>query len=64
MYRTNVDKEIGGHKKDSRALKNRFFVGLCFLSDTALALCIVFVDRCLSFCDFSFSHGVVCSSSI
>ena len=28
------------------------------------ALCVCFVDRCLSFCPFSFGHCVVCSSSI
>ena len=27
-------------------------------------LCVCFVDRCLSFCTFSFGHCVVCSSSI
>ena len=27
-------------------------------------LCVCFVDRCLSFCPFSFDHCVVCSSSI
>ena len=30
----------------------------------SLALCVCFVDRCLSFCTFSFGHCVVCSSSI
>jgi len=29
-----------------------------------LALCVRFIDRCLSFCSFSFGHCVVCSSSI
>ena len=29
-----------------------------------LVLCVFFVDRCLSFCTFSFGHCVVCSSSI
>ena len=29
----------------------------------SLVLCICFVDRCLSFCSFSFGHCVVCSSS-
>jgi len=29
-----------------------------------LVLCLCFVDRCLSFCTFSFGHCVVCSSSI
>ena len=28
----------------------------------SLALCVCFVDRCLSFCTFSFGHCVVCSS--
>jgi hypothetical protein len=28
----------------------------------SLPLCIYFVDRCLSFCTFSFIHCVVCSS--
>ena len=32
------------------------------LADLYLYVC--FVDRCLSFCTFSFSHCVVCSSSI
>jgi hypothetical protein len=30
----------------------------------SVVLCVCFVDRCLSFRIFSFSHGVVCSSSI
>jgi hypothetical protein len=30
----------------------------------SLVLCVCFVDRCLSFCTFSFRHCVVCSSSI
>ena len=28
----------------------------------SLVLCVCFVDRCLSFCLFSFGHCVVCSS--
>jgi hypothetical protein len=30
----------------------------------SLVLCVRFVDRCLSFCPFSFGHCVVWSSSI
>jgi len=30
----------------------------------SLVLCVCFVDSCLSFCPFSFSHLVVCPSSI
>jgi hypothetical protein len=30
----------------------------------SLVSCVCFVDRCLSFCTFSFRHCVVCSSSI
>jgi hypothetical protein len=30
----------------------------------SLVLCVCFVDRCLSFCTFSFGHCFVCSSSI
>ena len=30
----------------------------------SLVLCVYFVDRCLSFCPFSFDHCVVCSSLI
>ena len=30
----------------------------------SLVLYVCFVDRCLSFCSFSFGHCVVCSSSI
>ena len=29
----------------------------------SLVLCVCFVDRCLSFCPFSFGHYVVCSST-
>jgi hypothetical protein len=29
----------------------------------SLVLCVCFVDRCLSFCAFSFGHCVVCSDS-
>ena len=29
-----------------------------------LVLCVCLVDRCLSFCTFTFGHFVVCSSSI
>ena len=29
-----------------------------------LVLCVCFVDRCMSFCAFSFGHCVVCPSSI
>ena len=30
----------------------------------SLVLYVSFVDRCLSFCTFSFGHCVVCSSSV
>ena len=30
----------------------------------SLVLCVCFVDRCFSFCTFSFGHCVVCFSSI
>jgi hypothetical protein len=30
----------------------------------SLVVCVCFVDRCLSFCTFSFGHCVVCSSSL
>ncbi len=30
----------------------------------ALVLCVCFVDRCLSFCPFSFGHCAICSYSI
>jgi len=30
----------------------------------SLVLCVYFVDRCTSFCTFSFGHCIVCSSSI
>jgi len=30
----------------------------------SLVLCVCFVDLCLSFCTFSFSHCVICCSSI
>ena len=30
----------------------------------SLVLCVCFVDRCLSFCTFSFGHCGFCSSSI
>jgi hypothetical protein len=34
------------------------------LVSRSLVLYVCFVDRCLSFCTFSFGHCVVCSSSI
>ena len=30
----------------------------------SVVLCVCFIDRCLSFCPFSFGHCVVCSSVI
>jgi len=30
----------------------------------SLVFCVCFVDRCLSFCPFSFGHCDVCSSSL
>ena len=30
----------------------------------SLVLCVCFVDRCLSFCTFSFGHAVACSASM
>ena len=30
----------------------------------SLVLCVCFVDRCVSFCPFSFGHFLVCASSI
>jgi hypothetical protein len=35
-----------------------------FLVCCSLVLYVCFVDRCLSFCTFSFDHCVVCSSSM
>jgi hypothetical protein len=40
----------------------RFLVGVRVTRSLVLYVC--FVDRCLSFCTFSFGHCVVCSSSI
>ena len=37
------------------------FSGVCVTR--SLVLCVCCVDRCLSFCPFSFGHCVVCSSS-
>ena len=38
------------------------FFGVCVTQ--SLVLCACFVDRCLSFCTFTFGHCVVCSSSM
>jgi hypothetical protein len=38
------------------------FSGVCVTRSFVLYVC--FVDRCSSFCTFSFDHRVVCSSSI
>ena len=38
------------------------FSGVCVTR--SLVLCVCFVDRCFTFCTFSFGHCVVCSSSI
>jgi hypothetical protein len=40
----------------------RGFIGVGVTRSFVLYVC--FVDRCLSFCTFSFGHCVVCSSSI
>ena len=40
------------------------FSEVCVTRSLVLYTCICFVDHCLSFCTFSFSHCVVCSSSI
>jgi len=40
------------------------FTLYCSFVTRSLVLCVCFVDRCLSFCTFSFSHCVFCSSSI
>ena len=36
------------------------FSGVCVTR--SLVLCVYFVDRCLSFCHFSFGHCVICPS--
>ena len=41
-----------------------FVFVLCLVYPMLPVLCVCFVDCCLSFCPFSFSHCVVCSSSI
>jgi len=38
------------------------FSGVCVTRSLVVYVC--FVDRCLSFCTFSFGHCFVCSSSI
>ena len=38
------------------------FSGVCV--SRSLVLCVCFVDRCLSFCTFSFGHCIICTSSI
>ena len=39
-----------------------FFIGVRVTR--SIVSCVCFVDRCLSFCTYSFGHCVVCSSSI
>ena len=41
---------------------SQVFSGVCVTR--SLVLCVCFVDRCLSFCTFSFHHCVVCPSTI
>ena len=41
---------------------SNYYIG--FRVTRSLVLNVCFVDRCLSFCTFSFGHCVVCSSSI
>ena len=43
-------------------MSNDWISGVCVTRSLVLYVC--FVDRCLSFCTFSFGHCVVCSSSI
>ena len=43
--------------------KPEFILGFSGVSVArSLALCLCFVDRCLSFCPFSFGHCIVCPS--
>jgi hypothetical protein len=38
------------------------FSGVCVTR--SIVFCVCFIDRCLSFCTFSWGHCIVCSSSI
>jgi hypothetical protein len=41
-----------------------FWWHMSCLCHKCFVCCVCFIDRCLSFCTFSFGHCVVCSSSI
>jgi hypothetical protein len=63
--------DIVEHEQGSKRTKTKLIkTSLCMLSYSgvpvtrSLVLYSCFVDRCLSFCTFSFGHCVVCSSSI
>ena len=43
-------------------MKKKLYSRVCVT--WSLVLCVCYVDRCLTFCSFSFGHCVVCSSSI
>ena len=55
-----VDQELPTLPEHPSSL--RVFSGIRVTRSLILYIC--FVDRCLSFCSFSFGHCVVCSSSI
>jgi hypothetical protein len=64
----NVDTTDAGLYQIEVTTKTGSFIGPhvvleVFGGKIFLALCVYFVDRCLSFCTFSFGHCVVCRAS-
>jgi hypothetical protein len=53
-------EETGGHSENHRPVASHWQTLSCYL---IFSLHVCFVDRCLSFCTFSFDHCIVCSFS-
>jgi hypothetical protein len=59
---------INGCKEENKSMNLFWHTSPPVLSEVrvirSLVLCVCFVNRCLSFCPFSFGHCIVCPSSI
>ena len=63
QFRTSIKPRALAYKQE-RHTYNASLVFSWVRVNRSLALCLCFVDRCLSFCTFSFGHCVVCPSSM
>jgi hypothetical protein len=65
MYKSHTTVATSGAETVDPSGAHEFTPGFSgVLATRSLVLYVCFVDRCLSFCPFSFGLCVVCSSSI